>query len=314
MKLSVFSASWGLCAIHLGGAKMASSRRNLKFLTLALVLILLLSACFRPLGQSDEEEAELATQVAAVEATAQVEEESQAEEEAESGLQEEEEVAQSEPSTDVPDEDESEKEDVEETADSDEEEISEPESVESADSDEVATKETTETDVETEDEVESEEEVGSEEQASTDDEASASAEDSPDIEEAEEPVIGEAVAEELTATTIPATHTVASGENLFRIGLKYGMSWVPLATYNNLPNANRIYVGQMLHIPGGQPIPMQGSPESASYSNYVVKAGDNLFRISRAFGLSPDEIAEANGIVDPSRIYAGQVLKIPTGS
>lgn len=280
----------------------------------------MLSACFRPLGQSDEEEAELATQVAAVEATAQVEEESQAEEEAESGLQEEEEVAESEPSTDVPDEDDSEKEDAEETADSDEEEISEPDSVESAESDEVATEETTETDLETEDEVESEEEVGSEEQTPTDDEASADAEDSPegevppDIEEAEESVIEEAVAEESTATTIPATHTVAPGENLFRIGLKYGMSWVPLAAYNNLPNANRIYVGQMLHIPGGQPIPMQGSPESASYSNYVVKAGDNLFRISRAFGLSPDEIAEANGIVDPSRIYAGQVLKIPTGS
>ena len=53
--------------------------------------------------------------------------------------------------------------------------------------------------------------------------------------------------------TAPATgeriHVVAAGENLFRIGLQYGFTAEELATYNNIPNVDRIYVGQEIRIP-----------------------------------------------------------------
>lgn len=52
------------------------------------------------------------------------------------------------------------------------------------------------------------------------------------------------------------THTVQPGENLFRIGLRYGVSWTVLQAYNYLPNPNTIYTGQVLCINGyaaGQP-------------------------------------------------------------
>lgn len=53
--------------------------------------------------------------------------------------------------------------------------------------------------------------------------------------------------------TAPATgeriHVVAAGENLFRIGLQYGFTAEELATYNNIPNIDRIYVGQEIRIP-----------------------------------------------------------------
>jgi LysM repeat protein len=45
---------------------------------------------------------------------------------------------------------------------------------------------------------------------------------------------------------------------------------------------------------------------------YVVKPGDNLFRIALNHGLTTDELARANGITDPTRIYVGQRLVIPT--
>lgn len=57
------------------------------------------------------------------------------------------------------------------------------------------------------------------------------------------------------------THVVQTGENLFRIGLRYGVSWTVLQAYNYLPNANTIYVGQTLCIDGfaagnvNQPVP-----------------------------------------------------------
>ncbi len=50
----------------------------------------------------------------------------------------------------------------------------------------------------------------------------------------------------------------------------------------------------------------------AQDSTYVVQRGDNLFRIAQRFGVTTEALAQANGITDPSRIFAGQQLTIPT--
>jgi LysM repeat protein len=134
--------------------------------------------------------------------------------------------------------------------------------------------------------------------------------------EAEEEV---AAAEAETETEAAADeneviHVVQVGENLYRIGLQYGISWVALATHNNLPNANAIYVGQELKIPteagapGGTPTP---TPQPPAETSYVVQAGDTLYRIGQLYNISWVQIAEANGLVNPNQIYVGQELKIP---
>jgi len=45
-------------------------------------------------------------------------------------------------------------------------------------------------------------------------------------------------------------YTVKPCDNLYRIGLAYGLSWTAIAQANGIPNANAIYVGQVLFIPG----------------------------------------------------------------
>lgn len=126
----------------------------------------------------------------------------------------------------------------------------------------------------------------------------------------------EAAAEATTATTgEERIHVVQRGENLYRIGLQYGISWVVLAQYNNLPNASALTVGQELRIPadpnaGGAPTPTPTRPPAAE-TTYVVQPGDTLARIARSFNVSWQAIAEANGLVNPNRIFVGQVLKIP---
>ncbi len=116
---------------------------------------------------------------------------------------------------------------------------------------------------------------------------------------------------ETTTTTIPATHTVAAGENLYRIGLKYGISWVAIANTNNLANPNILTVGQVLNLPGGSTPNPGPTPSPQTETTYKVQPGDNLFRIGLKFGISWVQIAEANGLVNPNVITVGDDLKIP---
>ena len=101
----------------------------------------------------------------------------------------------------------------------------------------------------------------------------------------------------------PATHTVAVGENLYRIGLQYGISWVTLAELNGLDNPNDIKAGQELLLVGGDdngvPTP-EPTPSPATETTYTVQEGDTLYYIGLIFDLSWVQIAEANGIVNPN--------------
>jgi len=100
---------------------------------------------------------------------------------------------------------------------------------------------------------------------------------------------------------------VQPGETLSSISRMYGVSSWTIASANRLANPNRIYVGQRLYIPntdkdGGAP---------GCGSTYIVRSGDTLYSISRAFGVSPWSLAAANGISDLGRIYVGQRLHLP---
>ena len=121
-----------------------------------------------------------------------------------------------------------------------------------------------------------------------------------------------------TTTNTTGTHTVVAGDNLYRIGLQYGVSWVVLAQYNNLPNANSIVVGQMLRIPTAAPDGTAATPTPVPVpsdgTTYTVQAGDTLAKIGQTYGIDWRLIAEANGIINPNRILVGDELKIPSNT
>lgn len=118
------------------------------------------------------------------------------------------------------------------------------------------------------------------------------------------------------STPTPATggsYVVQPGDTLAKIAARYGLTWVTLAQANSLGNANHIYVGQVLIIPGeAQPQPAPApAPEAPTGGSYTVQAGDTLARIAWRYGLSWTALAQANGLTNPNHIYAGQVLTIP---
>ena len=112
------------------------------------------------------------------------------------------------------------------------------------------------------------------------------------------------------------THVVQSGENLFRIALKYGVSVSALSSVNGIVNPTMVYVGQTLIIPAGNtrdatPPQQPSPPVTNAGGTHVVATGENLFRIAMRYGLTTAQLAAANGIVNPNSVYVGQVLRIP---
>ena len=112
-----------------------------------------------------------------------------------------------------------------------------------------------------------------------------------------------------TTTGGQTTHVVQSGENLFRIALRYGTSVEAISSANGIANPSQISVGQQLIIPGVTTTSPAGVDVDSS--TYIVQNGDNLFRIALLHVLNYMYLAQYNGITNPANIYVGQVLKIP---
>ena len=116
------------------------------------------------------------------------------------------------------------------------------------------------------------------------------------------------------------THTVAYGESLYAIALFYGVDMRDLAAANGIANPDIIRPGQRLIIPSGSgqagsgnsgAAPSTGSsPQPANAVYHVVRYGDTLYGIALEYGVSADAIASANGLTNPSLIFAGQRLLI----
>jgi LysM repeat protein len=118
------------------------------------------------------------------------------------------------------------------------------------------------------------------------------------------------------------TYVVQPGDTLFRIATRFNTTTAAIAQLNGIVNQNRILVGQTLVVPVGAqvstpptsvPSTAQAQPTSAppAQQTYVVRPGDNLFRISVRFNVSISRLIQANGIRNADRVFVGQTLVIP---
>src|SRR5699024_2859393 len=134
-----------------------------------------------------------------------------------------------------------------------------------------------------------------------------------------------------TSTSTSKTYTVASGDSLWAIANKHGLSVSQLKNMNGL-TSDIIYPGQTLKVGQGNntsttapskidtttPAPSQESITSSNTSTstsktYTVASGDSLWAIANKHGLSVSQLKNMNGLTSDI-IYPGQTLKVGQGN
>ena len=140
------------------------------------------------------------------------------------------------------------------------------------------------------------------------------------------------------APTLAAPASVAScsqyyrvqpGDNLFRIGLRFGTNFYSLMTLNGIANANFIYAGQSICVKSsGKPAPMPGGmsdhkdkhddPNYIGYDTpkgfeYCIKPGDTLSGIALKYGWSLSYLISVNRsrVPNPNLLIIDEYVLIP---
>ena len=97
-------------------------------------------------------------------------------------------------------------------------------------------------------------------------------------------------------------YVVRNGDSLWRIARRFKIPLADLKAMNSLGNAELIIPGQKLFL--------DGPARSRQEFLYVVRPGDTLWDIGRAYGLEVSLIRSINGIEPGAHIHPGQSLRL----
>lgn len=125
------------------------------------------------------------------------------------------------------------------------------------------------------------------------------------------------------------TYVVQPGDNLYRISVNNDVTVEEMRAANPalVGEAPILQPGQVLQVPGcsgpttndtTQNIPPTAGSTTGQITTggttYTVQSGDTLFSIARQFGVTVQQIVEANTLANPDSLSVGQQLVIPPAS
>ena len=112
-------------------------------------------------------------------------------------------------------------------------------------------------------------------------------------------------------------YVVKSGDSLWTIARRYGVSTADLVRWNQVRREANLQPGQKLVV-RGKPIkgttthvvPAAASTPQKQQREYAVRSGDSLWLIARRFGVTVDALCEWNDLVPTSLLKPGQTLRL----
>ena len=107
-------------------------------------------------------------------------------------------------------------------------------------------------------------------------------------------------------------YIVKSGDTLYSIARKYGLTVDKLKSINNL-NSSNLSIGQKLYIGASENVensPIIDSNINDSYDTYIVKSGDSLWSIASRYNTTVDNLKSINNI-SSNLLSIGQKLLVP---
>jgi membrane-bound lytic murein transglycosylase D len=107
------------------------------------------------------------------------------------------------------------------------------------------------------------------------------------------------------------SYTVKAGDTVSELAMKFGSNENEIKKLNGLHNPHSIRQGQSLKIPrrngnGGN----GGGETNGRWITYVVKRGDTLWDIARAFGVLMERLIHWNNLGSPSKLRVGDQIKV----
>ncbi len=101
-------------------------------------------------------------------------------------------------------------------------------------------------------------------------------------------------------------YTIQSGDSLSRIAAKFSMKTKTLLLLNKLDKKAIIHVGKKLIVPY-----VQDKVDAITKARYVVKSGDSINSIAKAFNLTSVQIYKYNKLKSKSKLKVGQKIRLP---
>jgi membrane-bound lytic murein transglycosylase D len=114
-------------------------------------------------------------------------------------------------------------------------------------------------------------------------------------------------------------HRVRSGESLWSISRRYGMTVAQLARMNHISTKALLQPGQRLQVAGSGGGPAAAEPAAQRVASadgkvkYKVKRGDTLSGIARRFEVTVRDLQAWNNMGRSTALRAGQSLTIHVG-
>ena len=113
-------------------------------------------------------------------------------------------------------------------------------------------------------------------------------------------------------------HPIASGDTFYALSRHFGIPVDMIMEYNPGVDPTGLRIGQKIVVPAFRETgPYRSETVSAAVNYdgvYTVAPGDSLWSISRSYGITPEELAENNGLDLNGVLKSGARIQVPAGA